>query len=542
MSAELLHEWKLLMKKLLLFAFLFSLNQSHAQQMSSGGKLHPLQAIMDIRHYTIALEVDPQQKKLSGYTEVDLLLSQASDTLLLDLVNLFTIAKITVNNVAASFTHRDNRIYITRAGGFATGKQLVRVTYAGSPAVAARPPWQGGFTWGKDGQGNPWVVINCQFEGGKIYYVCKDHPSDEPDEGVDFMINVPKGLVVAGPGLLQKVTPLKNNTVTYHWKTRYPISNYCTLFNIGDYKVFTREYTSIDGNKVPVQFYVLEQDTAHANEVIDIRIRDTKILEKYFGEYPWIKEKIGIAQVSNPGMEHQTMITYGDKFNYAKVGGQNYSANLYHEYAHEWWANKVTNKDWAHMWIQEGIATYAEALGFRELAGEDAYQEQIFKHWSRIKNEKPLVQGKEINSVDTYSSDLYFKGSFFMHSLRYLMGDSLFFPTLKKLATDPAYTYHNLVTTEDVEKLFSREAGRNLQPLFDLYLRTTQKLDFTVKQTQLNSYQIKLLNLSMPLPVDITTSNGTQRLIVTGEGLSLKSATPPIIDAKGFYFKKVTWE
>lgn len=542
MPAELLHEWKLLMKKLLLLALLFSLNRSHAQQMSSGGKLHPLQAIMNIRHYTIALEVDPQQQKLNGFTEVDLLLSQPSDTILLDLVNLFTIAKITVNNVAASFTHRDNRIYITRSGGFTQGKQLVKVMYAGSPAVAARPPWQGGFTWGKDGQGNPWVVINCQFEGGKIYYVCKDHPSDEPDDGVDFMINVPKGLVVAGPGLLQKVTPIKNNTVTYHWKTRYPISNYCTLFNIGNYKVFTREYTSIDGNKVPVQFYVLEQDTAHANEVIDIRIRDTKILEKYFGEYPWIKEKIGIAQVSNPGMEHQTMITYGDKFNYAKVGGQNYSANLYHEYAHEWWANKVTNKDWAHMWIQEGIATYAEALGFRELAGEDAYQEQLFKHWSRIKNEKPLVQGKEINSVDTYSSDLYFKGSFFMHSLCYLMGDSLFFPTLKKLATDPRYTYHNLVITDDVEELFSRESGRNLQPLFDLYLRTTQKLDFTIQQTQFNSYQIKLKNLSMPLPVDITTSNGTQRLIVTGEGLLLKSNTPPIVDAKGFYFKKVTWE
>lgn len=542
MPAELLHEWKLLMKYLLLLALLFSLNTSHAQQMSSGGKLHPLQAIMDIKHYTIALEVDPQLQKLSGYTEVDLLLNQAADTILLDLVNLFTISKITVNSGAVAFMHQNNRIYITQAGGFSKGKQLVKVTYAGSPAVAVKPPWQGGFTWTKDAKGNPWIAINCQFEGGKIYYVCKDHPSDEPDDGVDFMINVPKGLVVAGPGLLQKVTPQKNSTVTYHWKTRYPISNYCTLFNIGNYKVVTRDYTSIDGNKVPVQFYVLEQDTAYANEVIDIRIRDTRILEKYFGEYPWIKEKIGIAYVPNSGMEHQTMITFGDKFTFAKVGGQPYSANLYHEYAHEWWANKVTNKDWAHMWIQEGIATYAEALGYRDLAGEDAYQELIFKHWSRIKNEKPLVQGKEVNSVDTYSSDLYFKGSFFMHSLRYLMGDSLFFPTLKKLATDPKYTYHNLVITEDVEELFSRESGRNLQPLFELYLRTTKKLDFAVKQTQFNSYQIKLQNLSMPLPVDITTSNGTQRLIVTGEGLLLKSTTPPIIDAKGFYFKKVSWE
>jgi aminopeptidase N len=542
LPAEHLHEWKLLMKYILFVALLFSLFVSQAQQMSSGGKLHPLQAIMDIRHYTIALEVDMQQQAISGYTEVDLLLNQTTDTLLLDLVNQFTITKITVNNQTVSFIHQNNRIFITQPGGFAKGKQTVKVVYAGSPAVAVKPPWQGGFSWSKDSKGKPWLAINCQFEGGKIYYVCKDHPSDEPDDGVDFMITVPKGLVVAGPGLLQKVTQQKNNTVTYHWKTRYPISNYCTLFNIGNYKVVSREYTSINGNIVPVQFYVLEQDTAHAKEVIDIRIRDTRILEKYFGEYPWIKEKIGIAQVANSGMEHQTMITFGGNFTFATVGGQPYSANLYHEFAHEWWANKVTNKDWAHMWIQEGIATYAEALGYRDLAGEDAYQELIFKHWTRIKNEKPLVQGKEINSVDTYSSDLYFKGSFFMHSLRYLMGDSLFFPTLKKLSTDPRYTYHNLVITEDVEELFSRESGRNLQPLFDLYLRTTQKLDFMVKQTQLNSYQIKLQNLSMPLPVDITTSAGTQRLIVTGEGLLLKSTTPPIIDAKGFYFKKVTWE
>lgn len=93
-----------------------------------------------------------------------------------------------------------------------------------------------------------------------------------------------------------------------------------------------------------------------------------------------------------------------------------------------------------------------------------------------------------------------------------------------------------------MEELFSRESGRNLQPLFELYLHTTQKLDFSVKQTQFNSYQVKLKNLSMPLPVDVTTSNGTQRLIVTGEGLLLKSTTPPIVDAKGVYFKKVTWE
>ena len=143
------------------------------------------------------------------------------------------------------------------------------------------------------------MAINCQLEGAKVYFPCKDHPGDEPNDGADLIITVPTGLTVAGPGLLQTVTNKKNNKTSFHWKTNYTISNYCILFNIGKYKTISRPYTSIEGNKVPMQFYILEQDTEHAAQVLDLRERDTRILEKYFGEYPWIKEKIGIAQVPN---------------------------------------------------------------------------------------------------------------------------------------------------------------------------------------------------------------------------------------------------
>src|SRR5258705_11608332 len=232
-----------------------------------------------------------------------------------------------------------------------------------------------------------------------MYFPCKDHPSDEPNEGADLKITVPSGLVVAGPGLLMSVTTKKNKS-TYHWKTNYTISNYCILFNIGKYKVVKDSYTTIAGNTVPVEYYVLEVDTLHAKKVIATKIRDTKILEKYFGEYPWVKEKIGIAEVPNPGMEHQTMITFDNKFVYEKVGNQDYSANLFHEYAHEWWANKVTNKDWAHMWIQEGIATYAEALAMLELGGEAAYNEIIAGHRRGVRNKKAMVLGDEITEEE----------------------------------------------------------------------------------------------------------------------------------------------
>ena len=508
--------------------------------LTSGGKLLPLQAIIDIRHYTIALEVDIKNQSISGSVEVSLNLSKKTDTILLNLVHLYTVTKISVNKKAVSFNQHDDKIFITAPAGFEMGNQQVTIDYNGIPPVAIKPPWDGGFTWTKDTNGNDWVSINIQAEGGEMYFPCKDHPSDEPNEGAELKITVPSGLVVAGPGLLMGVTTKKDKS-TYHWKTNYTISNYCILFNIGKYKVVKDMYTTIAGNKVPIEYYVLEVDTMHAKKVIATKIRDSKILEKYFGEYPWAKEKIGIAEVPNSGMEHQTMITFDNKFSYKNIGGQEYSANLFHEYAHEWWANKVTNKDWGHMWIQEGIATYAEALAMLELGGEAAYNEIIAGHRRGVKNRKPIVPGEEATEEEVYSGgDIYGKGSFFMHSLRYLIGDAIFFPALKKLATDPATTYDNFVTTGDVEKLFSRASGKDLQPFFDFYLRTTNVIDVNVKEIGFQKYQLKITNFFMPLPFDIVANDKTNKMVIPAEGLVVNSATAPQIDPKGFYLKKLT--
>ena len=538
-------------KIVLAIFFIFLIQNSFAQNsnnnsrdlsyLTSGGKLHPLQAIMDIRHYTIALDIDIANRSFKGSTEVNLNLSEKTNTILLDLIHLYTITQIKVNNKVVAFDQKDDKIFINSATGFEMGNQKVLVEYNGIPPVAIKPPWDGGFTWAKDSNGNDWISINIQAEGGKMYFPCKDHPSDEPNEGVDMKITVPKNLVVAGPGLLQSVTT-KNSKSTYFWKTNYTISNYCILFNIGKYKVAKDLYTTIMGNTVPIEYYVLEVDTAQAKKVIELKKRDTKILEKYFGEYPWVKEKIGVAEVPNSGMEHQTMITFDNKFTYKQVGGHEYSANLFHEYAHEWWANKVTNKDWGHMWIQEGIATYAEALAMLELGGEAAYDEIIAGHRRGSKNAHAVVPaGEGISEKEVYSGgDIYTKGSFFMHSLRFLIGDDIFFPTLKKLATDPQYTYDNFVTTQDVEKLFSTATGKDLKLFFDFYLRTTDILDLSVKEVGFQKYQIKINNFFMPIPMEITVNGITNRMVISKEGITVNSALPPQVDAKGFYLKKIT--
>jgi aminopeptidase N len=525
---------------ILLTAFILQSLCSIAQDLRSGGVLKPEQANMDIRHITLSLTLDPTQQSIKGYTETELLLNKPSDVILFDLTHVLSIDAVWVNGVKQAFQHDLDLVYIRNSTPWPAGRTKVKIDYGGKPAIAARPPWKGGFQWEKDSLGNAWIAISCQGEGGKVFFPCKDHPSDEPNEGADMLITVPKGLVVAGPGLLQSVRN-KGNQSTYHWKTNYTISNYCLVFNVGKYKAVTRTYTSVAGNKIPMVFYVLEYNADKAPHHLELLERSCHVQEKYFGEYPWAKEKIGIAETPHLGMEHQSMNAYGNKFRYTKVGGEDFDWLLHHEFGHEWWANKVTNRDWAHMWIQEGICSFGDALYTREAEGEEAYQK-------RMRNSAMRFSGKAVVLADTadsdlaYTGDIYGKGAFFMHSLRYLLGDSIFFPTLKKLATDPAYTYDNTVTTDDVEQLFNKASGRDLHAFFNFYLRTTNRFEVSVKQTNEGKYRVTLLNFDTPLPMEITTDKGTTKMMVDKKGVAIESATMPGIDNKGFYYKRVIYE
>lgn len=512
-----------------------------AQNLKSGGRLKPEQANMDIRHYTLALTVDPLQKTIRGYTEIDCRLLEPASTLVFDLWHGLQVSKIWVNNKEQSFEHTADHLIWIRMASPASGTIRVKIAYGGTPGIATRPPWVGGFQWEKDSRGNPWIAMSCQSEGAKIFFPCKDHPSDEPNEGADLLITVPKGLVVAGPGLLQKVTHRKQES-TYHWKTNYTISNYCILFNVGKYKVASRTYTTVNGTRVPMEYYVLEENFDKAEKLLDLFEQSSHIHEKYFGEYPWAKERLAISETPHLGMEHQTNIAYGNKYRYEKMGDKDFDWLLHHEYGHEWWANKVSNRDWAHMWIQEGICTFGDAMATRELAGEQAYLKRMQQTARSSQNRYPLVRGEEVDSDSAYHGDIYGKGAFFMHTLRYVMGDELFFPTLKKLATDPAYTYDNTVVTSDVEQLFSKAYGKSLQPLFHLFLYTTDKLELHVKQTADDKYQVRLLNLGMAVPVDILTSEGKKRMMVDRTGVTVNSKTAIQVDPDVFYIKKVILE
>jgi aminopeptidase N len=242
-------------------------------------------------------------------------------------------------------------------------------------------------------------------------------------------------------------------------------------------------------------------------------------------------------------MEHQTMNAYGNQFRYSKLGSEDFDWLMHHEFGHEWWGNKITAKDWAHYWIQEGICTFGDALIVKEMEGEESYLKRMRSMVRSFKNDKPVVLGEiGLTEDEAYTPDIYGKGAYFMHTLRYVMGDSLFFPTLKGFATDPHYTYDSLVTTSDVQNYFSKAAGKDLKPLFDLFLRSTNKLEILVKQTAEDSYLISLKNMDMNLPLTVSTSSGDETILAGKKEVVLKSTSFPLVDKAGYYFKSVVYE
>ena len=179
---------------LIICTVLSNLCFGQAPRLISGGVLKPEQERMDIRHYFIDLSVDPVAQTLKGAVTITLDLKSGSPVLLFDLSRLMKVEKITVDNKQVSFSQENDLVNITGKTDFAPGRHTIKISYGGSPVIAPRPPWVGGIQWAKDSTGNPWIALSCEGEGGKIYFPCKDHPSDEPDEGADMRISVPKDL------------------------------------------------------------------------------------------------------------------------------------------------------------------------------------------------------------------------------------------------------------------------------------------------------------------------------------------------------------
>jgi len=520
------------MKRLVVIYCLISSIVFGQENFKSGGLIRPVQANMDVIYYEIFIDVDLEQKYFRGSTSIFFELHKPTNEIEFDLVNQYRVIGVyTSGGKKLKFSHKNHLIKIESKKEI-QGRTTIQIEYEGNPPVAINAPWVGGITWAKDPDGFDWVGVSCPNEGSKIFFPSKDHPSDRADS-VAINIRVDDSYFVAANGLLENQISANGKT-TFMWKTRYPVSNYNINFTIGKLIPVERTYTTLNGHRMPVVFYVNKPDLDKAQKHLDIAVENLSFHEKYFGEYPFYKEKFGLAHTSYLGMEHQTINAYGNHFKYDTIRGHEWDWLMLHEMAHEWWANKVTLSDWADYWIHEGIASYADALYLDDRFGAEEYHKKIAQMAKGIKNEKPIIPKRNANTDEVYQGDIYSKGAYLMHSLRYMMGDEDFFKALKAYALNPGNTYANFATTDQFISFFSSYTTTELAPYIKMHLTSTDLVNPKVTNMGNDQFEISM-GIPFSIPVDVEIDGVITRMNI--DRIIINSSSEPRIDPLNWYLK-----
>ena len=511
--------------------YLFS-STTDAEGFTSGGVLHPSQSAYDVLYYDLFFDVKPDRQFFSAISKTNILIIAPLDSIRFDLVDTFVVKKTFVNGIESQFSHNDNVLNISASVAVSNKIVGVEVHYSGHPPVAANPPWDGGFTWESDSSGNPWVGMSSANEGGKVFFPCKDHPSDRADSAA-VSIAVPKGLTAASNGRLVNITHDKSGSI-FNWKTRYPIANYNINFTIGKFHREQKMFTSISGRRMPVVFYILDQNRKKASTHLDMAMKMINSHETYFGEYPFINEKFGLVETPYLGMEHQTINAYGNQFRYTQLGGEPFDWLLLHELGHEWWGNSVNASDWADYWIHEGICTYADALYHRNVDGEEGYHKKMASARKGIKNEKPLIPKRNASTDEVYQGDIYGKGAYLLHSLRFIIGDEKFFLALKQFASSEEFTYKNLVSERDFVRHFSIVSDLELDSFISKMLYSTELPRKVVNEIKRNNFLLSVNGIDW-LPVEVQIGDEIRRMNLTDDPVRVRASEKPEIDPNHWY-------
>ncbi len=496
-----------------------------------GGEMDRLQRKMEILHYTLKLEINPETQEIRGSNTITFKTDEKLDTLRFDLIEEYQVEKILMEGKEIAFEHHGDTLDIFPEDCTC---ESVEIFYGGQTPIAIRPPWTGGFTWEKDELGNHWMGLSSQNEGGKIFMPCLDHPASVPVNGVDLLLTAPQPYFIAANGSLVDKSSSKGK-ITYHWATAYPINNYNINFTLGVFHEEKKQFGSIEGYAIPMVVYVLQENKDKAKSLLNVLEVSAKTHEKYFGAYPFPDDKIAVVETPYLGMEHQTINGYGNNFQFVPMGEVQYDWLLHHELGHEWFGNKVSVKDWADFWIHEGLTAYGDWLFFWEHGGPEAYHEKVARVRKGIQHARPVVSPRNSTSDQAYHPEIYTKGAFVIHSLRYYLGDDVFFPMLKSFASDERFIYENQVETADFINFVAQYTGEDLSGFFDLYLKTIHVPKVKTKRKGKKGYMVSLPNIDFSMPVEIKTSSGMERHVLSAKPVLVKSSIPVEVDPKHWY-------
>jgi len=465
----------------LLALFLTSLLTASCAAQDSGGELLQQQAAYDVTYYDLQVEVQPSERAIAGTLVAHAVVESPLEVFVLNLDYRLQVDRAWVPSMSGEEArpvtrkNNDNQVWIDLPEMARPGDTLrVTVRYAGSPRTAPNPPWNGGFTWAETPTGAPWIATSCQTAGADLWWPVKDHPSDEPDS-MDIRVTVPDTLTAASNGVLKGVQPASASTRTFHWRVSTPINPYGVALNIAPYAAIDSTYASTSGMDVPVTFYALPSDSAKARSALPQFLDHVRFLEETLGAYPFRADKYGIAQTPFKGMEHQTIIAYGNEFRLN--GGLGYDAGFdalhFHELAHEWYGNCVTVGDWKDFWIHEGVATYLEALYAEKLRGEAGYRAVTSYFRQRMRGRQAIARSEPTSAQEIYGTDIYYKGALVLHALRQVIGKEALIDVLRTFMAGTADAVNptcRSVTTAEFVQTAEEVTGRQLDGFFSVYL------------------------------------------------------------------------
>ena len=505
------------------------------------GSITPEREWWDLSYYHLDIKVNPEQKTISGTNTIQYTVLKPNQVLQIDLQEPLVLTKVTQNNKELEIKHDGNAHFVTLKDQQNIGAtNSVIAYYEGKPREAVRAPWDGGISWKKDKNGNHFIASSCQGLGASVWWPNKDHMYDEVDS-MDISVTIPKGLMNVSNGRLKSVIDNKDQTITTNWHVSNPINNYGVNINIGDYANFSEVFKGEKGD-LDMNYYVLKDNLEKAKTHFKDAPKMMKAFEHWFGPYPFYEDSFKLVEVPYLGMEHQSSVTYGNKYMNGYLGsdlsgtgwGLKFDFIIIHEAGHEWFANNITNVDIADMWIHESFTAYSESLFLDYYYGKQASSEYVIGTRRGIQNDRPLIGQYNVNNEG--SGDMYYKGANMLHTLRQLVNDDEKWRQI--LRTLNSKFYHQTVTTQQIENCLAEESGLDLKGIFNQYLRTTKipVLEYQVEGKKLHyKWTNTVKDFVMPIKIEV---NGINQWITPSkeyQTLKLKSKDSNIKVDNNFY-------
>ena len=473
------------------------------------GSITPEREWWDLTYYHLNVDVKPDEKFISGKNTIQYKVLKTNQVMQIDLQPPMEITKVIQNGEELYVEHDENAHFVRLKTLQNKGDvNTIDIYYKGHPREAKNAPWDGGFSWKKDENGNHFIATSCQGLGASVWWPNKDHMYDEVDS-MRISVTNPKGLTNVSNGRLQKLIDNKDNTVTSHWFVSNPINNYGVNINIGDYINFSEVYKGENGN-LDMDYWVLSYNLEKAKKHFKDAPRTIKALEHWFGPYPFYEDSFKLVEVPYLGMEHQSSVTYGNRYKKGYLGndlsatgwGLKFDFIIVHETGHEWFANSITNKDIADMWIHESFISYSENLFLDYYYGKKASADYVIGTRKRIKNDAPIIGKYHVNHEG--SGDMYYKGANMLHTLRQLVEDDVLWRSILRGLNKEFY--HQTVTSKQIEDYISEHTKKDLTAFFNQYLRDTRipTLEYKIEKNELHFRYVNVVDdFDMPLEVEI---------------------------------------